>query len=256
MQEVIMGNKAIEKICEEFCSFPDIDMLWNFGPSDEKVDLLVLMKDGDIAIHGERFEKALLNIFCDGEVFFCDDSVRFRGQSISGGVAVMNTSETVSRLSRWSQGRNLGGSHRPWAVGYWIPEAFYRDLSEGKILYDASGLADSISAMTKPYPKDLRKALLILCREEVSLKMEKAEKFLACGGGNDPELRLCVSDISLAIIRFAFANSRRYLPGFSRLKEQSEFLSPKDKELCNIAFAMLSCFSKKHVLEVKKMMKL
>lgn len=251
-----MRNKAIEKICEALCSFPDIDMLWDFGPSDEKADLLALMKDGDIVIHGEGFEKALRNVFQDGEVFFCDDSVRFKGRDISGGVAVMNTTDTVSRLSGWSQGRNLEGSHRPWAIGYWIPEAFYGDLSEGKILYDTSGLASSLSAMTKPYPKDLRNTLLALCREEVLLKIEKAEMFLSLGKSNNPELHLCISDISLAIIRFAFANSRRYLRGFSHLKKQSEFLSPEDKKLCDIAFAMLSCFSKNQMLEVKKIMKL
>lgn len=247
-----MENKVIEKIREALCSFPDIDMLWNFAPSAEKADLLALMKKGDTVIYGEKFEKALREVFRDGEVFFCDDSVRFKGQGISGGVAVMNTRETISRLSLWSQGRNLGGNHRPWAVGYWIPEAFLGDLSEGKILYDALGLAGSLSTMTKPYPEDLRNALLVLCREEISLKLEKAEEFLLCGRGNDPEFRLCISDISLAIIRFAFANSRRYLRGFSYLKEQSEFLSSEDKKLCDIAFAMLLSSSKNQVLDVKK----
>jgi hypothetical protein len=251
-----MGIKVIEKICKELCSFSDLDMLWNFGPSAEKADLLALMKNGDIATHGERFAKTLRNVFRDGEVFFCDDSVRFKGSSISGGVAVMNTAETISRLSLWSQGRNLEGNHRPWAIGYWMPEAFYGDLSEGKILYDVLDIASSLSAMAKPYPEDLRNALLFLCREEVSLKFEKMGKFLSCGTGNDPELRLCISDTSLAIIRFAFANSRRYLRGFLHLKEQSEFLLPGDKKLCDIAFAMLSCFSKNQMLEVKKMMKL
>ena len=166
----------------------------------------------------------------------CDDSVRFETLMGTGGVAVCDSSKLVRLIDDWIEGRNLDGQHRPWATGYWIPEALCGDLATAETLHDATGIGVQIRKLVAPYPDSLSKNIIKWCSEEIRQKLSLLERLI--GDEQSIEFGLCLSDITASMVRLAFARSRKYLRGFRSLDEQTKLLESSDYPVYQLALEL------------------
>ena len=141
-----------------------------------KIDLLVGFDDGSIERYSNTIKALLENRWPTGNFFVCDDSVRFDLPMGSGGVAVCDSVLLVRQVEEWVEGRNLGGQHRPWATGYWLPEALCGDLATAEILYDVTDISVRLRELLVPYPSSLSKSIVELCADEIRQKLSTLEK--------------------------------------------------------------------------------
>lgn len=190
-----------------------------------KIDLLAGCNDGDIKKYSPLIKALLEDRWPTGNFLVCDDSIRFDLPTGSGGVAVCDSSLLVRRVERWIDGRNLGGKHRPWAIGYWLPEALCGDLATAETLYDVTDVSVRLREMLVPYPISLSQSIVELCTDEIVHKLSILEKL---HGNATLERELCLSDIAASMVRLAFARSRRYFRGFRSLEQQAKLLEPSD----------------------------
>lgn len=186
-----------------------------------KIDLLVGCDDGSIEKYFPLIKTLLEDRWPTGNFFVCDDSVRFDLPKGSGGVAVCDSALLVRQVEGWIEGRNLGGQHRPWATGYWLPEALCGDLATAKTLYDVTDISVRLRELLLPYPVSLSKSIVGLCTDEIRQKLSTLEKLLE---NATIERELCLSDVTASMVRLAFARSRRYFRGFRSLKQQAKLL--------------------------------
>jgi hypothetical protein len=198
----------------------------NRGLTREKVDFLAGYHNGDISLQAFPIESMLKSRFPKGNFSTCDDSVRFDIFSVTGGVAIYNPSVMDTRVRNWIQGKNLGGEHRPWATGYWLPEGLCGDLATAEILHDPIDIALGIKKLLTPYPLTLSQAITGLCVEEIRSKVSVLKKHI--NQTRSIEHILCVSDIAAAMVRLAFARSRIFLRGFRSLDDQAKLLNNSD----------------------------
>ena len=190
-----------------------------------KIDLLAGCDDGGIKKYSPLI-KALLEDRCPtGNFLVCDDSVRFDLPTGSGGVAVCDSALLVRQVEGWIDGRNLGGEHRPWATGYWLPEALCGDLVTAETLYDVTDVSVRLRDMLVPYPISLSQSIVELCTDEIRQKLSILEKLHE---NATLERELCLSDVAASMVRLAFARSRRYFRGFRSLEQQAKLLEPSD----------------------------
>lgn len=165
----------------------------------------------------------------NGDFFVCDDSVRFKFSQFKGGIAVYDSSGLIQQIQRWIAGNDLNGQHRPWSIGYWLPEAFLGDLASADVLFDAKEFQAEIMELLNPYPSIFSQSLIQYCLEEIKLKLPMLEN------ASEIERRLCHSDIIKSLIRFCFARSRCYLRGFRSLPEQAKLLKESDYKIYELA---------------------
>lgn len=201
-----------------------------------KIDLLAGCVDGDIAKYAPEIESLLKGWQPIGSFFVCDDSVRFETLMGTGGVAVCDSSKLVRLIDDWIEGRNLDGQHRPWATGYWIPEALCGDLATAETLHDATGIGVQIRKLVAPYPDSLSKNIIKWCSEEIRQKLSLLERLI--GDEQSIEFGLCLSDITASMVRLAFARSRKYLRGFRSLDEQTKLLESSDYPVYQLALEL------------------
>jgi hypothetical protein len=154
----------------------------------------------------------------------------------SGGVAVCDSAKIVGQIEGWIEGRNLGGQPRPWAIGYWLPEALCGDLATADILYDVGGTGVEIMKKVTPYPDSLSKNITEWCSDEIRQKLSLFERLI----GDEKLIAhgLCLSDITASLVRLAFARSRKYLRGFRSLDEQTKILEPSDYSVYQLALEL------------------
>ena len=224
---------------------PEIDAILLVGLKRKKdaksIDLLISCKDGDINNYAEIIIDKVRRKWVDGSFSVCDDSVRFLIPEITGGVAVYDTAKLETKVRSWVNGYDLNGEHRPWAVGYWIPEALCGDIVTARPLYDRVGIYRHLREMLMPYPLSLSLSIRKFCRDEIDQKigiiLSKKQLF---------ETGLIVSDISAATIRFAFGRSKVYLRGFKNLKDQLSNLSLADNFLVKTVEGLLEIKTDNH----------
>lgn len=188
----------------------------------DSVDLLAGCDGGDIYKYSPTIKSLLKESWPNGNFSVCDDSIRFELSAGRGGVAVCNSSVLVGQIQEWIGGKGLGGQHRPWATGYWVPEALCGDLATAEFLYDPKRIHAQIKELIIPYPLSLSRAISELCVEEIKQKLNTLEKIHE--SSNSIEFNLCLSDITASLIRFAFARSHCYFRGFRSLVDQAHLL--------------------------------
>ncbi|QQS22552.1 hypothetical protein IPM19_02875 [bacterium] len=128
--------------------------------------------------------------------------------------------------------QKLGGQHRSWATGYWLPEALCGDLATAETLYDKTGINDKLKKLLVPYPASLSKFISELCIDEIR---QKQSTFKMLHENATIERQLCLSDISASLVRLAFARSHQYLRGFRSLEKQAKLLEFSDLPIYGLA---------------------
>lgn len=207
------------------------------GHDESKIDLLIGCEKGDIQIYSPKIQARLKDRWPKIVLSVSDDSVRFDLGANSGGIAVYNSTKLVQQVKEWVNGENLNGQHRPWAIGYWLPEALCGDFATAESLCDAKGIYAEIRKLVVPYPLSLSQAVVGICTDEIRLKLAGFD--LLIKESRPFESVLCLSDIGAATVRLAFARARCYLRGFRSLAEQAAFLQPSDFALYKLAFKLL-----------------
>lgn len=201
-----------------------------------KIDLLAGCVGGDIYKYASPVEALLKDRWSTGSFFVCDDSVRFKLPASTGGVAICDSALLVKQIEGWIEGKNLGGQHRPWATGYWLPEALCGDLATAEILYDAKNIGVRIRELTVPYPPALSRSIVGLCADEIRQKIQTLVGLTE--RDSSLEFGLCVSDLTASMVRLAFARSRRYFRGFNSLGDQAKLLRSSDLPIYELALEL------------------
>lgn len=249
-------NNIVSQLSQALLSLRGMNMILCVGRErdspNKKVDLLIGCEDGDITRYFYEIESLLRRWQPRGIFYVCDDSVRFETSMGSGGVAVCDSSKLIGQIEDWIGGKNLGGQHRSWATGYWLPEALCGDIATSEILHDASGIASKISNLVTPYPNSLSKNIAELCLDEIRQKLSLLERLL--GNEKSIEFGLCLSDITASLVRLAFARSCRYLRGFRSFDKQIKLLESSEYFVYQLALEL----SQKERLEdtIKKIRRL
>jgi hypothetical protein len=205
------------------------------GSSKGKIDLLAGCHEGRIETYSAPIDSLLRQRWPDGNFSVCDDSVRFNLPSDTGGIAVCDAALLVRQVEGWIEGENLGGQHRPWATGYWLPEALCGDLATAETLYDITDTSERLRELLIPYPTSLSRNIIELCTEEIRQKLSMLEKLHS---NATIERELCLSDVTAAMIRLAFARSRQYCRGFRSLERQAILLRSSDRPIFEIALEL------------------
>jgi len=230
-------NDTISQLSQTLLPLRGMNMLLHVGrgrdSSKGKVDLLAGCVDGNIARYSSEIESLLRSWQLSGSFYVCDDSVRFETPMGSGGVAVCDSVRLVGQIEDWIEGRNLEGQHRPWATGYWLPEALCGDLATADVLHDVEGVGVKIMKMVTPYPDSLSRNITEWCSNEIRQKLSLLESLI--GDEKSIEYGLCLSDITASLVRLAFARSRKYLRGFRSLDEQVKLLESSDYSVYQLA---------------------
>lgn len=191
--------------------------------------------DGSIERYSNNIKALLENRWSTGNFFVCDDNVRFGLPTGSGGIAVCDSALLVKQIEEWIEGRNLGGQHRPWATGYWLPEALCGDLATAETLYDVTDTSVRLKELLVPYPVSLSKSIIDLCTDEIRQKLSTLEKLHE---NATIERGLCLSDVTASVVRLAFARSRKYFRGFRSLEQQAKLLRSSDCVLYKLALKL------------------
>lgn len=216
------------------------------GPSKGKVDLLAGCHEGRIETYYPLIDSLLRERWPDGNFWLSDDSVRFDISSGMGGIAIYDTTLLVRQVEEWIEGQNLGGQHRPWATGYWLPEALCGDLATAKTLYDPTGIYEKLKELLVPYPTSLSKVLSELCIDEIK---QKQSTFEMLHKSATIERQLCLSDISASLVRLAFARSHQYFRGFRSLEQQTKLLRSSDLPIYELAIKLSKSKNVKFVMD-------
>lgn len=237
-----MSNKTVSDLREILLRLRRPDFILRVGLEREQndennIDLLVGYDEGDAERYLSQIQTLLESQWPDANLSISDDAVRFDLGISSGGVALCDSTRLVGQIKEWIDGKNLAGQHRAWAVGYWLPEALCGDLATAKVLHAAGGSYPEIRNLVVPYPEGLSQAIMARCVSEIRQKSDVL--FRLSQKNRMIELALCLSDISAAVIRFAFARSRRYLRGFHSLARQAAFLQSLDFVLYELASKLL-----------------
>lgn len=234
-----MKNSLVSDLTHVIRELQGMKVLLHVGlkrnSSKGKIDLLVGCDEGRIETYSPLIESLLRKRWPDGNFFVCDDSVRFDLPTGSGGVAVCDSALLVKQVEEWILGRNLGGQHRPWATGYWLPEALCGDLATAKTLYDVTDASVRLRELLVPYPDSLSKSIVELCTDEIKQKLSTLEKLHE---NATIERELCLSDVTSSMVRFAFARSRRYFRGFGSLEQQAKLLGSSDLLIYELALKL------------------
>ena len=224
------NEKKVSEICNILRNLQNLELLLRVGlkrnSARNRVDLLAGCKRGDINKYAPLIQVMLRDHWPSGKFFACDDSVRFDLSTITGGVAIRDSTIIAKQIKGWIAGKNLSGQRRSWAAGYWLPEALCGDIATSEIIYDANGIGAQIKKLVVPYPPSLSDHIANICIDEIKQKIQAIERL---SSKNSPiELELCRSDLTASMVRLAFARSRTYLRGFRLLNEQAKFLKPHD----------------------------
>ncbi len=152
-------------------------------------------------------------------------------------VALCDPHQHVIQIKEYCEGRDVLGQRRPWAVGYWIPEALCADWAFCRVCYDPTGVATDLARALVMYPQKLSEGITDLCLQEIQVKttalLERNPSI---------ERELYKADVVAALIRLAFAKEFKYLRGFKDLESQSQNLSPKGANIYSGALT-LAAFS-------------
>ncbi|MBT9167775.1 MAG: hypothetical protein DDT19_01117 [Syntrophomonadaceae bacterium] len=234
-----MKNRLVSDLSQVLRELRGMKVLLHVGlkrnSAKGKIDLLAGCDDGSIEKYSTPIKTLLKDRWPTENFFVCDDNVRFDLPTGSGGVAVCDSSLLVRQVEEWIEGRNLGGQHRPWATGYWLPEALCGDLATAKTLYDVTDVSTRLRELLVPYPASLSKYIVELCVDEIRQKLSMFENL-----HKDAviERELCLSDITASMVRLAFARSRRYFRGFRSLEQQAKLLRSKDLLIYELALEL------------------
>lgn len=234
-----MKKSIVSEFAYTLRDLQGLEILLNVGlkrnSAKGKIDLLAGCNGGDIHKYAPPVEALLKDRWPAGNFFVCDDSVRFDLPTSTGGVAICDSTLLVRQIEEWVEGKNLGGQHRPWATGYWVPEALCGDLATAETLYDITGISVQLKELLVPYPTSLSKSIIELCTDEIRQKLSILEKL-----HEDAILErgLCLSDVTSSMVRLAFARSRRYFRGFLSLGQQTKFLRSSDLPIYELALEL------------------
>lgn len=248
-----MKNNLVSNLSHVLHGMQGMKVLLHVGlkrnSSKGTVDLLAACDEGRIEIYSSLIESLLRKRWPNGNFFVSDDSVRFDLSAGTGGIAVCDAVLLVRQVEEWIEGRNLGGQHRPWATGYWLPEALCGDLATAKTLYDVTDISVRLKELLVPYPVSLSKSIIELCTDEIRQKISTLEKLHE---NATIERELCLSDVTSSMVRLAFARSRRYFRGFRSLEQQAKLLGSSDLLIYELA---LKLSKRKRVADVVRKIK-
>jgi len=191
--------------------------------------------DGSIERYSNNIKALLENRWSTGNFFVCDDNVRFGLPTGSGGIAVCDSALLVKQIEEWIEGRNLGGQHRPWATGDWLPDVLCGDLATAETLYDVTDTSVRLRELLVPYPVSLSKSIIELCTDEIRQKLSTLEKLHE---NATIERELCLSNVTASMVRLAFARSRRYFRGFRSLEQQAKLLGSSNLLIYELALKL------------------
>ena len=234
-----MKNSLVSDLSHVLREMHDMKVLLHVGlernSAKGKIDLLAGYDEESIEKYSHIIKVLLEDRWPTGNFFVCDDSVRFDLPMVSGGVAVCDSALLVRQVEGWIEGRNLDGQHRPWATGYWLPEALCGDLATAETLYDVTDTSVRLRELLVPYPVSLSKSIIELCTDEIRQKLSTLEKLHE---NATIERELCLSNITASMVRLAFARSRRYFRGFRSLEQQAKLLGSSNLLIYELALKL------------------
>lgn len=241
-----------QKIALRLKKIPGVDAIWLVGlkrKTKKRSFDLIASCNGSIEDYADAIINELREEWPNGKYSLCDDSVRISIPGSTGGVAVYDTGKLKTMVQDWIDGHNLYGEHRPWATVYWIPEALCGDLVTARSLYDPRGIHELLCHLLTPYPLALSSSVCRFCKEEIDEKIQALSFFSKKQRIN---LTLAVSNIGVALVRYAFSRSRIYLRGFKDLEGQSKKLTDEDMILVRLAeqLSLIKIFDDKKGLAV------
>ncbi len=232
-----MKRKREAKFLGGLKKLPGLTCVWEVGrkrgSSKDNVDLLAGFEQGRFLDHRSEITSLFKEHYPGADLLTCDDGLRFTLPTWRGGIAICNTKSLLQQINGWICGKDLDGKHKPWATGYWLPEALCGDLVTAKCLHDADDTNNKIRRILLPYPPSLARSIQELCVSEIRQKAAMVEQLSA--QGCSVELHLCMADISASLVRLSFARSMVYFRGFRALDVQAKKLGVNDLQLYKLA---------------------
>jgi hypothetical protein len=197
----------------------------------DRVDYLVSFIDGEcVNAHSLQIVNSFKNKFKNVSLEVLDDSVRFKIDSFTGGVAVCNLNDKLNKIENYLKGSELDGELRIWALGYWLPESFLGDISTARIIKDYKNILGNLIFSLNPYPDRLSENITNYCKKEIELKISIYKKL---SENENIEKTLCIASISSSIVRLSFCKSKKYLRGFKDLSDQKVKLNEDSLKILN-----------------------
>lgn len=246
------NRSVLDFLTSQLSQEPTFASVWLVGSMSRAysnaagIDLLVACRHNNFNGNVKKATSALSR----HQVQISDDSVLLKIGDINVGVALHYKPTLLRRVRQYCAGRCLDGMHRPWAAGYWLPEALCADLESSTVLHDLDDDAMRITRSLSPYPERMAHAIEILCRAEISQKSAAFRKNTQLY--REMEAKICLHDISMVLIRLAFARSRRYLRGFHRLSEQRQGLPQNENRLITAGEELMTTPTEETLKEIEQ----
>lgn len=162
-------------------------------------------------------------------IFQSDDAFRFSEDPLEVSLVPKSARQVKTELRHIIQGKNLGRSYRPWAVGGYFPEVLVADLLQAVPLWENG---DAFIKSLKRYlntklPSFFRKLQEYL-QEEIDLK----SNYLTSGPPRNPLFQKTLqTDLDIAHARLAFARDNQVFPGIKRFTDNLAGLSPDSQNI-------------------------
>jgi hypothetical protein len=149
-----------------------------------------------------------------------DDAIRVCFDNcIDASLAIYTKRVLEGKVSGISNGTlsAITPTHRPWAVGYWLPETFAADISKAESLSPCFAYLKELKSNFICYPEKMQEAIMSFCTTEIALKSKREYS-----GKNSWLSQLQEKEICLAQIRHAFAKHKVYLTSFHDVELQAQ----------------------------------
>lgn len=211
------------------------------GVQAQDIDTIICIETSDktevLKELRQNIEHAFANILHRCEIL--DDAVRIQFErQLPLSLAIYPYTELKEKLHLYTQGQDLDGFHKPWAAGYWLPEALCGDIFRSEPVWESDEVYETFRSLVMPYPLPLQKAIMYYGRNEIVLKYK-----LYLQSTCNLEKGILISDIQKAAIRYLFAKAGVYLRGFKNIERQLQLNKFHFDEKHLAAVDILSSFS-------------
>jgi len=167
-----------------------------------------------------------------GSLVRCDDALRgLHPSGVVVSVAIRSAESINAEVTAFTLGKRFSGDRYRWAVGCSLPEGFAADIYTARVLFDVGGLTEKLRQELIPYPLAARTAILKYCVKETQGKI-----ILLRQGDLDSITKLIlVADVTIALVRTAWALERKYLPTLKKINRFSAEITGEGRVFLVIA---------------------
>ena len=204
------------------------------GKTNTDVDFLVLVEDGGV----DRMKRYITEKFNvggrDSDLRWIDDAFVGKYRGVDVGIAVHSKQEVSNYLRKFSEGIGMEGERKTWAIGARLPECVCHDMVVAIPKRDSNDFHKQMLKLVTPYPEKAREVLLNYLIEEIKTKTFSAQR--AIHQGDVLVSAVAVGDISLALVRMAFATEKKYFPNIRHI--DPSMLDGGGRELYQLAMQL------------------